>query len=68
MINLDDITKENDKEHNKNGHKIPDHPYRIFITGDSGSGKINALLNVISLQDDLFICKRFKWTKIWIFD
>ena len=51
MINLDDITKENDKEHNKNDHKIPDHPYRVFIIGDSGSGKINALLNVISQQD-----------------
>ena len=28
-------------------HYIPDHPYRIIITGGSGSGKTNVLLNVI---------------------
>ena len=32
---------------------IPDHPYRIFKTGISGSGKTNALLNFISQQDDI---------------
>ena len=29
---------------------IPDHPYRILITGGSGSGKINVLLNFIKHQ------------------
>ena len=29
---------------------IPDHPYRILITGGSGSGKINVLLNLIKHQ------------------
>ena len=29
---------------------IPDHPYRILIIGDSGSGIANALLNVIENQ------------------
>ena len=30
-----------------------DQPYRILITGGSGSGKTNALLNLISQQDDI---------------
>ena len=30
----------------------PDHPYRILIIGSSGSGKTNALLNLIKEQDD----------------
>ena len=29
-----------------------DHPYRILIIGSSGSGKTNALLNLIKEQDD----------------
>ena len=32
---------------------IPDHPYKILIIGGSGSGKINALLNLIKFQPDL---------------
>ena len=52
MFNLDDITNENKKEHNNKWLYIPDHPYRIFITGGSGSGKANALLNLIKGQDD----------------
>ena len=36
MINFDDITKENKKEHNP---QIPNHPYRILTIGGSGSGK-----------------------------
>ena len=35
-------------EHNLKWSYIPDHPYRILIIGDSGSGKTNALLNLIS--------------------
>ena len=31
MINVDDITKVNIKEHNPNWPKIPDHPYRILM-------------------------------------
>ena len=44
MINLDSINNENNKKHNEKWPKIPDHPYRILIIGDSGSGKTNALL------------------------
>ena len=53
MFNLDDITKENKKEHNKKWLFILDHPYRILIIGGSGSGKTNALLNLIKEQDDI---------------
>ena len=32
---------------------IPDHPYRILIIGDSGSGKTKALINLINEQKDI---------------
>ena len=51
MINLDNITNENNKKHNDKWPYIPDHPYRIFIIGGSGSGKTNTLLNLIKEQD-----------------
>ena len=52
MINQDDITNENNKEHNEKWPFIPDHPYRILVTGGSWSGKTKALLNLIKEQDD----------------
>ena len=30
---------------------IPDHPYRILITGGSGSGKTKTLINLINKQN-----------------
>ena len=53
MINLDDITNENNKKHNKKWPCIPDHMYRILIIGSSGPGKTNALINLINEQDDI---------------
>ena len=53
MINLDSITNENNKKHNEKWPYIPDHPYRILIIGSSGSGKTNALLNLINKQNDI---------------
>ena len=53
MINLDSITNGNNKEHNKKWPFIPDHLYRILIIDGSGSGKINAFLNLISQQDGI---------------
>ena len=50
MINSDSFTNENNKEHNEKWPYIPDHPYRILIIGGSGSGKTNALLNLINEQ------------------
>ena len=53
MINLDSITNENNKKHNEKWPYIPDHPYRIWIIGCSGSGKTNTLLNLINEQNDI---------------
>ena len=44
MINFEDATKENIKKHDPNWLQIPDHPYRIIITGSSGSGKTNSAI------------------------
>ena len=48
MIGFDNYTNGNKTEHNSKLPYIPDHPYRILIIGDSGSGKKNVLLNVIN--------------------
>ena len=53
MINFDDYTNENNTKHNLKWPYIPDHPYRILIIGGSGSGKTNALLNLINNQPDI---------------
>ena len=52
MINFDDYTNENNTEHNPKWPYILDHPYRILV-GGSGSGKTNALLNLINNQPDI---------------
>ena len=59
MINFDEYTNENKKEHNLNWPYIPPvHPYRILIIGGSGIGKTNALLNLIIINQTLikYIC------------
>ena len=53
MINFDDYVNENKTEHIKNWTYILDHSYRILITGGSGSGKTNVLLNLIENQADI---------------
>ena len=52
MINFDDGTKENIKNH-PNWPKISDYPYRILVIGGSGFGKTNALLNLVNHEPDL---------------
>ena len=53
MFNFYDITKEDIKKHNPKQPEIPDHSYRILIIGGSGSGKTNALLNLINNEPDI---------------
>ena len=53
MINLDNITTENNKEHNEKWPYISDHSYIILIIGGSGSGKTKALINLISKQGNI---------------
>ena len=53
MISFDNYTNKNKTEHNSNESYIPNHPYRILILGGSGSGKTNALLNLINSQPDI---------------
>ena len=70
MFDFDCITKEDIKEHKPNCPKIPEHPYQILVIGGLGSGKTNALLNLINNEPDidrnLFKCKRSIWSKISI--
>ena len=44
---------ENQTKHNPNCPHIPDHLYRILIIDSTGSGKNNALLNLLSHQPDI---------------
>ena len=61
MINFDNYANENTTEHNSKQPYIPDYPYRILIIGGFGSGKTNALLNLINSQPD--IDKTYLYTK-----
>ena len=45
--------KEDLKEHNRNWPELPGHPYRILIVGGCGSGKTNALPNLINNGPDV---------------
>ena len=53
MINIDDVTKENIKEHNTDWPQILDHRNRTLIIGGYESGRINSLFNLISQQPDI---------------
>ena len=51
MFNLDAITNKNNKDDDKKS------PYRMLIIGPSGSGKKNALLNLIQQDNNNLIDK-----------
>ena len=53
MSNFEYIRKEDIKEHNPDWPEIPQHPYRILKVGGSGSGKTNALLKLIKMNQVL---------------
>ena len=52
MSNFVDYANENKTKHNLNWPYIPGLLYRLLI-GSSGSGKTNALLNLINNQPDI---------------
>ena len=54
MFNLDTVTSKND---NKTW------PYRMLIIGSSGSGKTNALLNLIQKDNGNFVDKIYVYAK-----
>ena len=64
MVNFDYYVNEYKTECNKNWPYIPDHPYRILIIGGSGSGKTNALLNLIENQTKYGLTKERNFTKV----
>ena len=53
MFNFDCIAKGDIKEDNLKQPEIPDNPYRILIILGSGSGKTNALLNLVNHEQDI---------------
>ena len=58
MFDLYAITNEKNKDDNKKW------PYRMLIIGPSGSGKINALLNLIQQQNsDSLVNKIYLYAK-----
>ena len=63
------ITNGNNAEHNLRCPEIPDHPYWMLKIADPGSGKINALVNLINKHDryksimtDIIWSTGFIWT------
>ena len=55
------VTKEDIKEHHPNWPESPDYPCRILTVGGSGSGKTNALLNLINHEPDskkIYLCAK----------
>ena len=53
MINFDNYANENKAKYNLKWQYILDWPYRILVTGGYGSGKTNALSNLINNQPDI---------------
>ena len=53
MINFDDFSRENIKEHNPNWLQNPDHTYRILIAGGSVSENTKQLFNLTNQQLDI---------------
>ena len=53
MINFDDVSKENIKQHNPNWPQIPDHTCRILTIGGPKSWKTDALFNLKNQQQDV---------------
>ena len=50
MINFDEFTGENSRKRNPCWLQISDHLYRILIVGDTESGIVSALTNLVNHQ------------------
>ena len=61
MTDFNNYTNKDKTEHNLDWLYIPDHPCRILIIGGSGSGKRNALLNLINHKSD--VDKKYLYAK-----
>lgn len=64
MTNFGLVKEKYTQEHNLHQPKIPGYPYKMLIVGDSSSGKMNALLNLINHQTKLI--KSFCMSKIYL--
>ena len=53
MFHLDNITNENNENHNKKWAYFPDNPYEMLIIRGSELVKPKALLNLIKEKDDI---------------
>ena len=53
MITFNEVTGENRTENNAKWTHVLEHPYRILIFGNSGSGKTNTFLNLTNCQTDI---------------
>ena len=53
MTNFNEVTKENIKSHLPNWPPVPNHSYRMLITGGYGSGKTNTLFYLKCHQQDI---------------
>ena len=53
MINFDNVTKENIKEHNPNWLQLLYHLYRILMIGESGCGKTDPYINLMFINQIL---------------
>ena len=52
MKNFDHVVKKDIKT-NPNQFQILDHPYKVLISGGSGSRKTNSLFNLTNQQPDI---------------
>ena len=53
MLDFDDVTRENLKEHNPSQPQTPDYPHRVLIIIVSESEKTSSLFNLINQQPDI---------------
>ena len=53
MTNFEDVTNDKKTERNLKWPYISDLPYRTLTDGNCGSGKANALLNLINNEADI---------------